>query len=82
MHKKPLFKELIESRLTELLLGIVRSEHIDDTGTAARRSVALTGVPSEIARYIEENFERCMTLDELADELGYSKIYLCQCFKK
>lgn len=82
VHKKPLFKELIESRLTELLLGIVRSEHIDDTGTAARRSVALTGVASEIARYIEENYERCMTLDELADELGYSKIYLCQCFKK
>lgn len=35
-----------------------------------------------IIRYLEKHFAEDLTLDELAEELGYNKSYLCVAFKK
>lgn len=35
-----------------------------------------------IIRYLEKHFAQDLTLDELAEELGYNKSYLCVAFKK
>lgn len=83
VHKSCMFKELIDARLLELLIRIFRKDKKDeDNNINERYSLRLAGIAAEVARYIEEHYEEDICLDEVAKALGYSKIYLCQCFKK
>ena len=82
VHKRPMFKEIIECRLCELLMDIVRAEGANGSPYGRRRSDTLTGAAHDVAKFIEQSYAQPITLDTLSQKLGYSKIYLCQCFKK
>lgn len=83
VKNKPMFKELIELRFNELLLLILRNKRIhEQEGSNDYYSLELSGIAVEIAKYLEENYDKFIKLEDIAKTLGYSKIYLCQCFKK
>ena len=78
-----MFKELINHRFSELLILILRKRKLEDQKSKGQYySLNLTGVAAEIARYIEDNYYKFIKLEDIAQDLGYNKIYLCQCFKK
>lgn len=47
-----------------------------------QKIASLTGIEKEIANYILENFLVEISLDQLAQDLRYSKNYLCKVFKE
>lgn len=83
VNKQPLFKEIIDCRLTELLMILTRPREAALLYSPAEvYSYELSGIAATVAKYIEDNHARSFTLDELSEALGYSKIYLCQSFKR
>ena len=83
VRKRHMFKELIDSRLCEQLISMARTDEVMiHHNLGENYFLDLAGVAVDIARYVEEHYAQPLTLDDIAEDLGYSKIYLCQCFKK
>ena len=59
VKNKPMFKELIELRFNELLLLILRNKRIhEQEGSNDYYSLELSGIAVEIAKYLEENYDK------------------------
>lgn len=83
IDKKPFYKEALNSRFQQALIFILRQNFLD---TDEDEFYSDTGNFSEASRkldqYLKENYNKFLSLDDIAQGIGYSKIYLCQIFKK
>lgn len=70
---------LINCYINELLVLLMRM----NKGTELMPSgIATDRIISKAAHYISQNFEKPITLDDVADEVNMSKTYFCKLFKK
>ena len=72
------------SYLTAVLNLFEQPKRFRTTGEAFRYVDASQYSPlsQRVIRYLEESFAQTISLDEIADEMGYNKSYLCVVFKK
>lgn len=70
--------ELIKCYMTELFSYIIRNESliIDDISNTKENEII-----SEITKYISENFNQEISLEEMAKKAGFSKYYFSKFFK-
>lgn len=61
--------------------GAAVSTNVPFYHTLEQRVAQLTGLEKKIADYLSEHYCEDITLDQLADQLRYSKNYLCKVFK-
>lgn len=73
------YLDLIRSYVTELVVNIFR--RLEDSG-AGRMSLRLKGAVRSTVAYLEENFRRNISLEELAQRIFFSKDYLNKVFKE
>ncbi|MDR3644585.1 MAG: AraC family transcriptional regulator, partial [Clostridia bacterium] len=64
------------------ILRSAKSTEENLSGPAASEGPVLSEVNLKICEYIQSHYSQRVTLDEIAEELAYSKNYLCQTFKK
>ncbi|MGN0150096.1 MAG: helix-turn-helix domain-containing protein [Clostridia bacterium] len=71
---------LIKAHLTELLIYLSRLQNIygDKKESLSRKQAVI----EQTMKYINDNYENKLSLQEIADYMGYSKNYLCSYFKK
>lgn len=74
-HSQYLIKQLIN----ELLIFLIRSTQHHDFSHSAVESGQLI---NQATRYISENYEKPLSLNEIAKQLGISKSHFCRLFKK
>lgn len=84
---KPLRGDMAAALLTEYLVDYLRiSSHTAEKDVSYRLPVLdnddLDGVTRIVADYVQKNFSSAFTLQQMADELSYSKNYLCKSFKR
>ena len=82
-NRDPISLEYMDKFLCSLLL----STHLDDRRSYSHTSTYIDSSPySDLTRsiiaYIERNLAETFRLDNLSEELGYNKRYLCSYFKK
>ncbi len=73
------YLDIIRAYVTELVVNIFR--RLEDSG-AGRMSLRLKGAVRSTVAYLEENFRRNVTLDELAQRIFFSKDYLNKVFRE
>lgn len=81
-HSSPLAALLFEQSLyLYLRRGMSVSPEIPLFSSIEQKTAQFTGVEKKIADYLAEHYWEIVTLDRLANELRYSKNYLCKVFK-
>ncbi len=81
LEKKPFFRDIVNSRFKQVLIYLLR-ENCDDEGELTPDTETLSEVSKKLADYLKNHFDSAVTLEDAADEIGYSRIYLCQAFKR
>lgn len=81
-HSKALAALLFEQSLyLYLRQGTSAPTEVSFFYSMEQKSAKLTGVEKRIADYLAEHYWEVITLDRLAEDLGYTKNYLCKVFK-
>lgn len=81
VDKKPFFMDIVNSRFKQALIYLIR-EGADDEGEINPDTDSFSEVSKKLDEFLRQNYGEFLTLDDIASKIGYSKIYLCQAFKK
>jgi AraC-like DNA-binding protein len=84
-EKNSFYKEFINLYLAQMLLTLIRINSECQASHHESEDLVLNSTnffSSKIIDYIKENYNKNLTLDKIASELGYNKTYLCENFKK
>lgn len=76
-EKIPYYKEQIMALVSLLLVHMCRFHQTCEHALPTKKST----IVMQTLKYINENFSRALSIDELAEQLHLSKYYLCHMFK-
>ncbi len=83
IDKKPFYKEALNSRFQQALIYILRQNfHETEEEEFYFATENFSEASRKLDQYLKENYNKFLSLDDIAAGIGYSKIYLCQVFKK
>ncbi|MGI6085967.1 MAG: AraC family transcriptional regulator [Acetivibrionales bacterium] len=80
----PFHKEIIQVRLYELILRLLRAAKTEKKSINSNINVILTNLTNDInnvLNYIEENIYSNIEISQIADYYGFSESYFSHCFK-
>lgn len=82
-EKKEYYKEAIQAALINLLIHMNRHYIIENNFTGVRHSAeGKLNLIKKTIIYIRKSFREPLTLEEICQEVGVSKYYLCHIFKE
>ncbi len=83
IDKKPFYKEALNSRFQQALIFILRQSFPDNVEDEFFiENAGFSEASRKLDVFLKENYSKYLSLDDIASGIGYSKIYLCQVFKK
>lgn len=77
-HKRPLYENIANTRIKQLILLILRELNIEDLGLLQSDNKTII---SEVKKYIEEKFNENLTIDSIAEKFHISNSLLAHSFK-
>lgn len=77
--KSPYYKEAVKLEILKLLLHLFRN-YQQDSDQIVKNSTKIDMV-KESMKYIKLHFKEHLSLDQIADYVGFSKYYFCRAFK-
>lgn len=82
-HALPYYKLAIKSKITTLLIELLRSQVLQDDSTilSTRYNPKITMVKNAIS-YIRKNLISNPSLEDICAHIGFSKYYFCRTFKE
>ncbi len=83
IDKKPFYKEALNCRFQQAIIYILRQNfHENDEDEFFTDTSNFSEASKKLDEYLKNNYSKFISLDDIAIGIGYSKIYLCQIFKK
>lgn len=80
--KTPFYKLRVNNCLTELAIHMLRHHTKKEIAPSVNISRAQLSLVSGVNDYIARNYQKKLTVDAIADELGFNKSYMMRTFKK
>ena len=80
--KSPFYKIRVNNCLTELAIHMLRNYTEKELAPSVNVSRAQLSLVSEINEFIAHNYQRRLSIEEIADELGFNKSYMMRTYKK
>lgn len=86
-RSKPAFyKDEVRLNMALLLLHLIRADSPDSQEPATDNALVFPTCDRDIMQafmdFIQHNYQKDLSLDHIADAIGYNKSYLCQTFRK
>lgn len=82
MSENALYKASVKALITDFLIYLYRNFKLSETALSNRQeNIKIESVKKSI-RYIQENYEKELLIDDIAEKAGLSKYYFCRIFKE
>lgn len=82
LSQRPLYKALIKSAITDLIIWLYREHILTESPLSNKPETNKVEIIKKAIRYIQENYNRSLSITEIAMEAGVSKYYFCRVFKE
>lgn len=77
-----LYKACVKALITDFLIYLYRNFKLSETALSNKQeNIKIESVKKSI-KYIQENYEKNLSIDDIAKKIGLSKFYLCRIFKE
>lgn len=80
--KKVLYKSAVKSLVMEMLVYLYREYSISETALTNKNKTEKIILVKKAIRYIQENYQKSITILDTAEYVGLSKYYFCHIFKE
>lgn len=80
--KKVLYKSAIKSLVMEMLIYLYREYAVSETTLSNKRKTEKIVIIKKAIRYIQDNYQKNITVLDTAEYVGLSKYYFCHIFKE
>ncbi len=81
-NKKILYKSAIKSLVMELLIYLYREYSLSESTLSNRNKTDKIEIIKNAIRYIQDNYDNTITVDDISKDAGLSKYYFCHIFKE
>ena len=82
MAKKPLYKAEIKSQIIDLVICLYRDYTLSETPFSNKLETNKIEIVKKAIRYIQNNYDKDITILDISEEAGVSKYYFCRIFKE
>jgi AraC-like DNA-binding protein len=82
MEQKVLYKARIKSVITELIICLYRDYILTETPLSNKPETNKVDIVKKAIRYIQGNYDKNISIADIADTAGVSKFYFCRIFKE
>lgn len=82
LNQKPLYKARIKSVITDLVICLYRDYILSETPLSSKPETNKIDIVKKAIRYIQSNYEKDISISDIADKAGVSKFYFCRIFKE
>ena len=80
--KRPFYKFRVNNHISDLVICMLRKHTQNDLRLIENISQSQLDIANTINEYLAQNYNRKITIDELADNLGFNKSYMMRTYKK